>query len=710
MLSLGTSMNRVRLRSSVDKGSDSDSADDEVSDHESLCFSFTGEAETDDLRNNKIDAMLRSLDSDLVSLDNIKLLEFSKILTDDATKTIRKRFCDGKHVNRTMCLQSLRIVENTKMTSKSADNLSLFVNYQLSSLIDLDLSKNPRLFNEESLKLLLESLHRSDCRIQRLNLSHNSIGRRGNAVDHISKLLINNQSIQHLDLSYNCLTHKHMNTKGGLFKNRTLLKIDLSNNNLRDAGVRIIMHAINTIEGSVSILEELHLSSNSIGCNGVSSIFNVLRHSRNLFLKKLDLSYNMIGTAGSDHLRQTLYFNHILKEVNLSGNQICGTGNTVDGLQLITEGLSRTEHSTLVRLDLAMAMVKDSGALVIASMVRNNGTLETLNLSQNSIQSDGMNAILDAVPHNTTLKELWLHNNKIKDENNLVSYVCDMSLCNLEVLTYANNNFNAEQLENIESAFQFHNNMKTWLGTFLENIKANSVRAIRLLSSEVKFGDRELQKIAKQFVRHPVEITTVRLDGGNVTNIGMSHFAKNVLCSGHERLRVIYLYCYNLTKLRCNGMQSIARCLSMPRCSLRGLTLCNCNIGPEGAAEIARCLEDNISLTLLCLQSNHISDLGAKKIFAAILDPPHPKLTFLNLSNNRLTDTALEGLGRFDRLVDVLLNKNEISDRGVLDICKAVMDTTSIRYLNLKDNPQITPRGIQTLQLYLPHPFALDSE
>jgi Leucine-rich repeat (LRR) protein len=136
--------------------------------------------------------------------------------------------------------------------------------------------------------------------------------------------------------------------------------------------------------------------------------------------------------------------------------------------------------------------------------------------------------------------------------------------------------------------------------------------------------------------------------------------------------------------------------------------LCNCNIGPDGAIEIARCLESNRSLTLLCLQSNQISDIGAKKILAAILEPPHPTLNFLNLSNNQLTDVALEGLGRFHRLVDVVLNNNNISDRGILDICKAVLDTTSLTYLNLRDNPQITPRGVQTLKLFLPDPFALD--
>ena len=698
----------MRLRSTVADGREC-VINEIISDQESLCFRCSGEADINDLHNKEIDAMILSLQCDATSYDKIKLLEFSNILNDGATTAIRERFCDRRNANSTLRLQSLRILENKKMTSHSAENLSLLVNYQLSSLTELDLSKNPKLFNEDSLKLLMETLHGSDCHIKRLNLSHNSIGKRGNAVEQISKLLCNNQSIQHLDLSHNCLGHNHMSSEGGLYNNRTLLELNLSSNNLRDAGVRIIMTAIDSFSNSMSILEKLYLSRNSIRCNGAKSIKNVLGENRNLSLKTLDLSYNAIGIDGSDHLRNTLRFNHTLKEVNLSGNKLCGTGNTNDGY-FITDGLSCTDHSTLIRLDLAMAAIKDSGALAIANMVRNNGTLEILNLSNNSIQSDGMNAILDAVPHNVSLKELWLHCNKISDENMLVSFVCDVGLCNLEVLTYSNNNFNADQLDNIESAFLFHNNMKSWLGTLIENIKVNNVRDIRLLKSEVIFGDRELQEIVTQFVRQPFEITTVRLDGGNITDTSISHFAKHVIFnSGYNSSRLIHLYCYNLTKLRNDGINSIAQCLRVPTCSLRGLTLCNCNIGLEGATEIARCLEDNSSLTLLCLQSNQISDLGAKKIFAAVLEPPHPTLIFLNLSNNQLTDTALEGLGRFNRLVDVILNKNNISDRGVLDLCKAVMDTTSLRYLNMRDNPQITPRGIQTLQSFLPDPFVLDS-
>lgn len=706
-------MNRVPLRSTVVETGDCVDDADEISDNESLHYYYTGDPENDVLRNNEIVSMFQSLQSGaIIPLDRIKSLQFSKMLNDNAIATLRNHFGDTR--NSPFQLKSLRIIENTKITSNSAENLSSIVHSQLPFLIELDLSKNPSLFTLNNFTLLLVTLYSRDCHVERLNLSHNSIGRE---IKHISRLLQNNQSVQHLNLSHNYLGPRQMmypegGLYNGLYNNQTLLSLDLSSNLLKDNGVRKIMNALDTGHGSISILKELYISNNSIGCIciGDKSISESL--SRNRSLEKLDLSDNMINAIGGNNLRLALQLNHTLKVINLAGNNLCEVGNKNDGLHLIADGLSHTNHSncqsTLIRLDLGMIMMRDEGAIAISDMISNNKTLEILNLSNNSIQSDGMNAILKALPDNTSIRELWLHCNNIKDETNLVLYVSNMKLCKLSVLTYEGNDFTADQLKNIESAFHYHNNMKTWLGTFLESVQKNNVRDIRLLDSEVIYGDRELREIANHLVKHPIQLTTVRLDGGNVTNIGISHFANNVLGNADKRLRLLYLYCNNLTRLHTDGVQSIARCLHIPTCSLLGLTLCHCNIGPDGATEIARYIKSNQTLTLLCLQSNHIADIGAKHIFAAVLDPPHPTLKILNLSNNRLTDNALEGLGRFNRLEEVLLNKNDISDRGVLDICKAVMDSTSIIFLNLENNPEITNRGIQTLHSYLPDPFVLN--
>ena len=690
-------MNRVRLRSTVATESGCD--DNEISENESLRFHYSGRPENENHLNNEIAEMLRFFQGDALSLNDIKLLEFSNILNDSAATTL-----SGNLKTRNFQLHTLRIVKNTMMTSSSAEKLASLVQCHISSLIELDLSKNPQLFSAKgTFRSFVGTLHASEC-LTRLNLSDNSIGRNGNAVKEISKLLRQNQSIRHLNLSYNHFTPRHMSTDGGLFNNETLRTLDLSNNDLRDTGVGIIIKAI-VSHGSKSILEELNASNNLIGCIGAKAIRELLLNSNNnnKTLRKLDLSHNSIGTDGKDHLRRTLCYNHTLKEVNISSNNLFDIGNAVD-----VEMWCITEHSKLIRLDLAMTMLNDNDAIAIAETISNHGTLEILNLSSNSIQSDGMGTILKAVPYSNSLKELWLHNNKIKDEKKLVSFVCDVKLCKLEVLTYDNNPFNQEQLENIKSAFQFHNNMKTWLGTLIENVRRNAVRDVRLSTRNVIFGDRELDVITSELARHPGEITTVHLDGDNITDASIRHFAHKVLCSNDERLRVKHLYCYNLTRLQTNGIGSIAQCLRMPNSPLLGLTLCNCNVGPEAAAEIACCLENNQSLKLLNLQSNRISDRGAQLIFAAVLDPPHPTLQILNLSNNRLTDTALEGLGRFDRIVDVLLHQNDITDRGVLDICKAVMETTSLQYLNLRDNPNMSWKGIQTLQLFLHDPFVLD--
>jgi Ran GTPase-activating protein (RanGAP) involved in mRNA processing and transport len=712
-------MNRAFLRCTADDRI-SDDNDDATNDANSsqclLHFTNATYLEHAEHHGEAITSMFQSLSCDQ-SPDRITSMKCTKILNDEATIKLRQFFQEN---HGTIQLRSLHIVENSVMTPNSASNLASIVEYQLSSLMDLDLSYNPRAFSGNGLECFIKAIFGSDgcnsrsqptCRMKRLNLSHNKIGSNGKAVENIKRLLMSNSSIEQLILSYNQLRPKQMSANGGLYNNSTLRILDLSNNALRASGIKTVVDALDQQRGSRSILEELDLSNNDIGPTGAQHISTILCRNTCKSLKRLNLSGNKIGSEGAGFLGSLLAFNYTLSELNLSRNNIC-TANTTDGIQSIAEGLSCIEYvnSNLLRLDLAENMMKDSEAIIIADMIQKNLKLEVLNLSRNAIRNVGINAIIDALPHNSALKELWLHNNKAEQEELLVQFICNTNLCKLTMLTYADNAFEQHQIENLESAFQFHNNVKTWLGTLVRQIRLKKVRSIRLLSSEFVYGDKELCEIANQFEQVPIEIRTVVLASDSITDIGMTQFAQKVLCSDDNRLRVLHFNCYDVMKLRLEGISAISNSLENKTCSLLGLTLCNCNIGPEGASSLANSLEQNKSLTFLSLESNRISDIGARRILAAILDPPHPTLITINLSNNHLTDNALQGLGRLVQLVEVLLNGNDISDRGVLDVCKAVMGTISIQYLNMSHNPRMTSKGIQALQLFLPDPFVLESE
>ena len=111
-------------------------------------------------------------------------------------------------------------------------------------------------------------------------------------------------------------------------------------------------------------------------------------------------------------------------------------------------------------------------------------------------------------------------------------------------------------------------------------------------------------------------------------------------------------------------------------------------------------LRRNNHLQVLSLQGNAIGDAGAREILTAILDKPRPVVTSLNLSLTGLSDRGLVLLP-FQRLEYLTLSHNQISDAGALDIAKACIDCTCLKWLDLSNN-MLTCRGTQTLNLFLP--------
>jgi len=61
------------------------------------------------------------------------------------------------------------------------------------------------------------------------------------------------------------------------------------------------------------------------------------------------------------------------------------------------------------------------------------------------------------------------------------------------------------------------------------------------------------------------------------------------------------------------------------------------------------------------------------------------------------------------RLEELHLADNNITDAGALDLAKACMDSTSIHWLTVTGN-RMTWKGIQTLSLFLPNEFVLESD
>lgn len=674
-------------------------------------------ATADDLGQTGVEEAFAYLESNKTDGNNLTDLQWNKTLDDAAMLRLWHFLRDN---SKTVHLTRLALSHNANLTTvASADWLAKSILAQSCTLVSLDLSNNVNLLSSKKQKgrglsgLVVDALGVDTCRVQYLNLSNNNIGitKHGGGISSIGHLLKYNRSIEHLSLAHNSIGPSSVQSLvHGLLESAepcggALRRLDLSYNKLSDTGVKrlaVVLGSSSHLSSSscCSRLEHLDLTFNNIGPVGALYLAEPLA-TQNKVLQTLNLSLNRIGVEGAAAIRWFLLYNHTLVHLNLSRNAM---GD--DGVKIVAEGLISSEGgSRIAHLDLSWNSVTNAGAKDCADMLRHNAVLESLNMASNNVGDEGMHAIMDALYSDVALKELNIVGNQMRDATALVDYICHPSY-KLTRLEYAKNKLSPEQEERIVLAFRFRDNKRRWLDKLVKDIRRKKLLSI-LLKKPKDFGDNELIYLASHLAKHQPTVTTAFFSSSRVSDRGVVALARNVLCNKNAA-SVQRLYCKGFVQVSVTGIRAIADSISQNGCLLVCLTLASCNIQNKGASILADALEKNTTITRLDLEGNRISDVGAKAIFAAVLDPPHPRLLSLNLAYNQLSDDALVLLGRLIRIEDLQLEGNEISDRGALDLAKAGMGSTSLRWLNLASN-RLSFKGIQMLNLYLRNEFILDS-
>jgi hypothetical protein len=144
-------------------------------------------------------------------------------------------------------------------------------------------------------------------------------------------------------------------------ENKTLLHLDISYNNIGDAGAASIAKALPN-----SQLETLNIGLNNIGDAGAASIATELPNSK---LETLNIGSNKIGDAGVASIATALP-NSQLKALNIYYN---GIGNA--GAASIATALP---NSQLGKLYINGNKITDAGAKVIAQALKKNTSLKIL--------------------------------------------------------------------------------------------------------------------------------------------------------------------------------------------------------------------------------------------------------------------------------------------------------------------------------------------
>ena len=120
------------------------------------------------------------------------------------------------------------------------------------------------------------------------------------------------------------------------------------------------------------------------------------------------------------------------------------------------------------------------------------------------------------------------------------------------------------------------------------------------------------------------------------------------------------------------------------------------------------------------LKGNRIGDEGFQELCEAVKARPinmqqeerhtSSSLISINVGENGITDAGLGNMPCISQLEELYLDGNDITDRGALDLAKAVMGNKSMRWLNLEANPRLSWKGIETLKMFLHKPEVLDAD
>lgn len=594
-------------------------------------------------------------------------------------------------------LSILRLPKNN-LTSQSSEALTSAYQAHISSLRELDLSENPAALQGGGLNLLIGAMVTDECRLTHLNLNKNRLGNKREGPHAIGRLLRLNTTIKELLLSHNNISsHNMKEIAKGLCQNATIRRLVLSYNKISDQGVGRLMASLD-FEQSACELNDLDLTYNKISSVGAEHIATLL-NMNNKHITKLNLSLNAIGPQGASFFQLSLQYNHTLLELNLSRNNILD-----DGATAIAQGLLDSDDTKLHTLDLSWNSLTNEGASSLAHVLREKSILRSLKLASNAIGDEGMNAIADALHSDFALKELDIVGNQMRNPSGFIHLVCYGSYT-LQHLAFAKNNMSTEQEARVMDAFQFRENNKTWLGKLLKMIAKYRRVSLNLQSKD--YGDEEIVVLAKQLSKYGrATITTATFDSPKITDRGLCTLANEVL-SNCRAAQVQRLYLYGCTKFSEKAVRAVASALKKKHCPLICLCLNNCNIGDKGAEILSDAIQENKKLTRFSVESNAISDAGARSILSVALDPPHPSLVSLNLAKNQLTDEALSSLKPLIGLEELHLDGNYLTDISALDLAKSVMGSDSIVGLNLRRN-RLSARGIQALELFLPDSFVLD--
>lgn len=154
-------------------------------------------------------------------------------------------------------------------------------------------------------------------------------------------LILGSSKLDDLSINWFDISLKNSYKLAGAFvSNKSLTSIDLSNNNIKDDVITIL---VSSLHCNVN-LRTLDSSFNKISDMGAKAISMLLENNK--ILNDLLLNYNQITDIGAFHLKEVITKNNSLGHLSLCDNKL-----TKDGITAMIYGLKENFHMYFLHLD-----------------------------------------------------------------------------------------------------------------------------------------------------------------------------------------------------------------------------------------------------------------------------------------------------------------------------------------------------------------------
>uniref|UniRef100_A0A8C1MGS6 NACHT domain-containing protein n=1 Tax=Cyprinus carpio TaxID=7962 RepID=A0A8C1MGS6_CYPCA len=541
-----------------------------------------------------------------------------------------------------------------------------------------------------------------------------------------------------------------------LRSNSSLKELDLSNNNLRNSGVKKL-----ELEDKNCKLEKLRLSDCSITEEGYIALASALR-SNPSHLIELDLTGNDPGQSGvkqlNDLLQSRWYSLKTLRFLSPAADKACQyvTGIMGTNLLLLRElNLSKRElgdtqvnqiaallqdkHCQLKTLTLCNCGLTEKSCSALATVLGSNPSLKELDMSNNNLQDSGVKKLQNGLGYtNCTLEKLRLSNCSITEEGyKALASALRSNPSHLIELDLTGNDPGQSGVKELNDLLQDPNcQLKTlrFLGPaadevcqYVTGIVGKNPLLLRELNlSERELGDSNMQQLVPLLQDKHCQLNTLTLNNNRITAEGCAALT-SAFNSNPSNLKELYL---SGNKLGNSGMKKICCLLKNQQFRLEKLRISDCSITEEGYKALASALRSNPShLIELDLTGNDPGQTGVKQLNDLLQDTSYQLKTLrflgpaadeacqyvtgivgknplllreLNLSERELGDTRVNQISallqdKHCKLNTLILRGCSITEKQCLILTSALCSNLShLRKLDLSGN-QIKNTGVNHL-------------